>query len=170
MTKLYSPVVRPPVQTEKQRSIPHVSRPSSEVIAPTGQISDTFSYFTKADGVEYQLYTGDRPWVQVKLLLETAGPVAVATKQKFTPVLSGAGRLLPTGGEVAFTLPKGKVLWIASTSINRVSVTIEPFAWLEQIYAADINEQNATRELIHTITQLPGAIAQSIAQFFGRRS
>jgi hypothetical protein len=157
------------VQTEKDRSIPSISKPSAGILSPTTQSSDAFSFFTKASNVPQQLYTGDRPWVNVKVLLETAGPVAVATKQNFLPVTSGKGRQLRTGVEATFTLPKGARLWIASTAINRVSVTVEPFPWLEQLYAALANNAAATRSLLDLFVTMPKSIANALAVLVGRK-
>lgn len=80
-----------------------------------------------------QIYTGDRWWARVSLTLETAGPVAVATSTKVTPVLGGNGRLLKTGETITFTLAKGTKLYVASTGVNRIGRVIEPVPWLEQI-------------------------------------
>ena len=164
-----SAAIRAPISTEAARSIPHVSRPSASVLAPTNQSTDAYTYFTKATGVEQQLYTGDRPWAEVKLTLETAGPVAVATKQNFTPVLSGKGTLLRTGQEKTFTCPKGARIWIASTSVNRVSVVVQPFSWLEQLYATMGNDAAAARAMLDELVKLPKAVAAALAQIFGRK-
>jgi hypothetical protein len=105
--------------------------------------SDSYTYFTQvATGNLPQtqlLYTADRAWVKLTLVLETAGPVAVGTKSTLTPVLGGAGILLPppsTGGNMTpltWTLAKGNKFYIASTSVNRVKVVIDPYPWLQDI-------------------------------------
>jgi hypothetical protein len=69
----------------------------------------------------------------VILTLETAGPVAVSTKQQILPVLSGKGQLLETGVPLRFELAKGNRLWVATTSLNRIKVTVQPLPWLEQL-------------------------------------
>lgn len=98
--------------------------------------SEAYTFFTFADGVTVALYRADRLWVRVTLTLETAGPVAVGFDSNLLPVLSGKGILLQTGEPRTFTVAKGnKQLYIASTSVNRVNVTVEPLPWLEQIFA-----------------------------------
>lgn len=90
------------------------------------------TYFTRTIGTQV-LYNGDRQWARVTLTLETAGPVVVGNQQSLTPVTSGKGQLLTTSLPVTFTIAKGTRLYIASTSVNRVKVAIEPVPWLEQI-------------------------------------
>lgn len=167
MTKLVSPPIRPPTQTEIDRSIPNVSPPSSSTLAPTSQATDTFTYYTKSSTEPQQLYTGDRPWAQVTVLLETAGPVAVATKQNFLPVLSGKGRLLTTGQSAVYILPKGSRLYVAATAVNRVSVVVEPIPWLEQLYAASLNQTAAQRAALDQLVRLPQMIVTGLAKLFG---
>jgi len=106
--------------------------------------SANFTYFTALPVTgqpdAQTLYTADRPWVRVTLMLESAGPVAVGTKATITPVLGGNGILLPppsVGGTVipiTFNLAKGNKLYIASTSINRVKVQVDPFPWLQDLF------------------------------------
>ncbi len=91
------------------------------------------TYFTKADAETTILYNGDRQWSKITLTLETAGPVAVGTVQKITPVLSGKGIQLSTDEPTTITVAKGTRLYIASTSVNRVRMQVEPLPWLEQI-------------------------------------
>lgn len=90
------------------------------------------TFFTKV-GLTETLYPGDRLWAKVTVTLETAGPVAVGTKQRLTPVLGGAGTLLATNTPTSFTISRGDRLYIAATSVNRVKVVIESFPWLEQL-------------------------------------
>jgi hypothetical protein len=98
--------------------------------------TEASTYFTKGDGETHKLYQADRLWVTVTLTLETAGPVSVGFRSAITPVLSGKGQLLATGVPTKFVVAKGNnQLYIASTSVNRVKVTIEPLPWLEQITA-----------------------------------
>ena len=107
---------------------------------PTAKVGEgqnrtqAFTYFTKVGPTEI-LYSGDRLWAKVTLTLETAGPVAVGTVQNLTPVLSGVGQLLETDDPTPFTIAKGVRLYIASTSVNRIKVTVEPLPWMEQITA-----------------------------------
>ncbi len=95
--------------------------------------TEIYTYFTRpADGSK-NFYSAPG-WVRMGLQLETAGPVAVSTRQEVLPVLSGKGVLLPPDGEpIEFILPKGDRVFIASESVNRVKVIIEPIPWLEQI-------------------------------------
>ncbi len=95
--------------------------------------SEVYTTFTKADGVTHILYNGDRLWAKVTVELETAGPVSVGTAAKLTPVLGGSGVLLQPDLPKSFTIAKGSKLSFASTSVNRVAVSIEPLPWLEQI-------------------------------------
>lgn len=92
------------------------------------------TYFTRPNGRSELVYSAES-WVRIKLQLETAGPVAVGTRQEITPVLSGKGILLPTTGTTLteFIMPKGDRLFIASESINRVKYITEPIPWLEQM-------------------------------------
>ena len=94
------------------------------------------TFFTKVPVSGTQtatIYEGDRLWVDVTLVLETAGPVAVSDMATVTPVLSGKGLLLPTGVPLTFRVAKSNKLYIASTAVNRVKVMIQPVPWLEQI-------------------------------------
>lgn len=98
--------------------------------------SSISTYFTKPVQIGIPtaiLYNGERMWTRLVLTLETAGPVAVGNMSAITPVLSGKGQLLQTNEPTPFTLAKGVRLYIASTSVNRVKVTVEPVPWLEQI-------------------------------------
>ena len=95
--------------------------------------TDIFTYFSVPDGESKLLYTAEE-WMRIELVLETAGPVAVSTRQDVAPVLSGKGVLLaPSGEPLNFTLPRGDRLFIAAEAINRVKVIIEPIPWLEKI-------------------------------------
>lgn len=103
--------------------------------------TDTFTYFTQVGKQPITgtgtgtpiLYNGDRLWARVTLILETAGPVVVGTREDIFPVLSGKGSLLPVGREWERIIAKGTRLYVAATALNRISVTIEPLPWLEQI-------------------------------------
>lgn len=85
------------------------------------------TYFTNRIGTSELLFSATR-YCRVTLRLETAGPVAVSTRQEIVPVLSGKGRLLPVNDEITFVLNKGERLYIAAGATNRVSVMIEPLA------------------------------------------
>ena len=94
--------------------------------------TEVYTRFTTTDGVTQLLYSAET-WVRLRILLETAGPVAVGTRQEIAPVLSGKGRLLPTGREVELILPKGDRFFIVSESVNRVSWSVEAIPWLQTI-------------------------------------
>lgn len=95
--------------------------------------TDIYTYFTKPTGESELLYSAES-WVKIELALETAGPVSVGTRESVVPVLSGKGILLESDGEpIEFVMPRGNRLFIASESINRVKVIIEPIPWFEQL-------------------------------------
>lgn len=146
MARVPIPRSAPARTLAQQPPLPGGDRPDHSIAtapAPsTGQAdaqtnSEASTYFTKANGQTEVLYNADRLWATVTLTLETAGPVAVGFKSQITPVLSGKGLLLQTGVPTKFVVAKGNgKLYIASTSINRISVQVEPLPWLEQIAAA----------------------------------
>jgi hypothetical protein len=119
--------------TSTDRTRGTVQAPSATVAGAelATEISTFFARPTN-DGQLAVLYNGDRQYAQVILTLETAGPVAVSTKQQILPVLSGKGSLLETGVPLSFTLAKGNRLWVATTSLNRIKVTVQPLPWMEQ--------------------------------------
>lgn len=89
------------------------------------------TYQTRDTGTQL-LYQAEG-WVRLRLMLETAGPVSVGTRDVLTPVSSGKGILLPTDVEITFPVAKGGRITIAATAVNRVRYIIEPIPWLEQI-------------------------------------
>jgi len=96
-----------------------------------------YTYFTQIPdrtGASKLLYNSEG-WVRATLRLETAGPVAVGTREEIAPVLSGKGVLLPPGDtdSVTFIIPAGQRLFITAEAVHRVKFTIEPVPWLEQI-------------------------------------
>lgn len=91
-----------------------------------------YTIFTKAGGPAVQVYSAST-WVNVRMRLDNAGPVAVGTKPELVPVLSGAGLLLPVGEWVKFSLFKGTKLYVAAESVNRIETVIEPVPWQEQV-------------------------------------
>ncbi len=93
------------------------------------------TYFTNRIGTSQLLYSAE-DWVRITLRLQTAGPVAVSTRQEIVPVLSGLGILLPVDDFITFVLPRGDRLFIAAEATNRVAVQIEPIPWLAQILMA----------------------------------
>lgn len=95
--------------------------------------TDIYTYFTQPNGQSELLYSAEG-WIRIEFQLETAGPVAVGTRQDVVPVLSGKGVLLPPDGEpVKFVVPKGDRVYIAAEAVNRVKVIVEPLPWIEQI-------------------------------------
>ena len=113
--------------------------------------TDIYTYFTESTSETQLLYSAEN-WVKIKLALQTAGPVAVGTIASLAPVLSGHGILLDPDAEPfeAF-LPKGTRFYITSETVNRISVTIEPVPWLEQIDLDNIASQNGTRNAVISI-------------------
>lgn len=120
--------------------------------------SEIYTYFTRANGTTELLYSAEN-WVKIKLTLETAGPVAIGTAASLEPVTSGRGRLLDVNEEFETFLPKGTRVYIISETVNRVSVTIEPVPWLEQIS----NQQQAnTSALSRVVAQAGQAITDAV--------
>lgn len=119
--------------------------------------TEIYSYFTKPTTDAVLLYSAEN-WVRVKLELKTAGPVAVGTAQQIAPVLSGKGILLGTNESYEANLARGTRLFIISSSINRVSVTIEPVPWLEQIDEDIRRASGATREIVTSAMSFLGGL------------
>jgi hypothetical protein len=111
-----------------ERAVP---TPSPADAAARQYGTDIYTYFTEVGG-SHLIYSADG-WVRIRLLLETAGPVAVSTRQSITPVLSGKGILLQTNVPYETTLAKGNRFYVAAQAINRVQWTVEPIAWGEQL-------------------------------------
>lgn len=121
-----------PNQSQATQATPQENQGQAQTSA------DYATFFTKAvypAGGEI-IYNGDRNWVLLTFLLETAGPVVVGQRSKITPVLSGQGQLLITNVPKVMRVAKGTRVYIASTSVNRVQVSIEPLPWMEQITAS----------------------------------
>lgn len=95
--------------------------------------TDIYTYFTVPDGVTKLLYSAEA-WSRIRLTLETAGPVAVSTREDIAPVLTGKGILLDVGIEKEFDLPRGNRLYILSETINRVKFIVQPIAWQEELF------------------------------------
>lgn len=120
---------------EAGRAVPGPLRGEVKTEKVDTQVSgrtDIYTRITKPSNKSELLYSADN-WVRMRLLLETAGPVAVSTRQDIVPVLSGKGILLQTGEYVEFTIPRGDRVYIASNTVNRVQVFVEPFPWLESM-------------------------------------
>lgn len=128
--------------------------------------TEIYTYFTRATGTTELIYSAEN-WVRLKLTLETAGPVAIGTSASLEPVLSGRGRILDTNEEFETYLPKGTRLYVISETVNRVSVTIEPVPWFEQLateqmYAATLL-QRAIANAAHMIVDAIKSIAPAAA-------
>lgn len=134
-----------------ERAVPTTNVPSPDQ-RRGNFVSQAYTYLTAAGGEAKQLYTANIEWSRVKLFLETAGPVAVAFKQSFTPVLSGKGDTLPTGIWFEVDVAKGNVLWIASPTVNRVKVIIQPLPWMEQILGGVVRGADAIVKMIASAT------------------
>jgi hypothetical protein len=121
-----------PGKIQAQVQAKTLSQPATidpEIPAFTGR-TEVATYFTKVGGNNL-LYQAES-WVILRLLLETAGPVAVGARDDVEPVLSGKGILLPTDVEVEFPLAKGNRVFITATAVNRVRFIIQPVPWQEQ--------------------------------------
>lgn len=131
----------PNVSTNQTQGSVQAPSPS---IAGAELTTEIYTFFARPtqNGQLAIIYNGDRQFAQVILTLETAGPVAVSTKQQILPVLSGKGQLLETGVKLAWNLSKGNRLYVATSSINRIKVTVQPFPWLEQLVALAILQAN----------------------------
>lgn len=108
--------------------------------------TEIYTWFTKTDGVSDLMYSAEF-WVRITLRLETAGPVAVGTREELGPVLSGKGILLPDEDPITFVLENGSRLFIISESLNRVQFTVEHIPWLEAIL---MSIQGGFKSLIST--------------------
>lgn len=93
---------------------------------------DIFTYQTTS-GQTAMLYSGNRLSATITLVLQTAGPVVVGWKQQLKPVLAGLGWTLQTGQPFVIPIAQGQRLYIASSSVNLVNVTVAPTPWAEQI-------------------------------------
>lgn len=95
-----------------------------------------FTAFTKPNVSKLIINTPPNAYMLVKLMLETAGPVAWGQLAALTPVTSGKGRLLVQNVETVIELPPATRLYIASASPNRVGVTVGPPPYMQEILAA----------------------------------
>jgi hypothetical protein len=133
-----SPPAPPPEPSQRQmRGITNVGqvRPGQD---PRGRVehihnTDTFTLFTKIGG-NHLVYSAEG-WVRVVLRLETAGPVAVSTRQDVPPVLSGKGILLGVD-DITLVLSKGQRLFYSAEAVNRVRFVVEPIPWGESLLFA----------------------------------
>jgi hypothetical protein len=127
--------------------------------------TEVYSYFTVPTTESDLLYSAES-WVKMKLTLETAGPVAVGTAANITPVLGGNGRLLDTSEEWEVILSKGTRIYVTSQTVNRLSVTIEPIPWLEQIDTDNVEGHksvttsvyDAGKAIVEAVNAMAGAL------------
>lgn len=146
---------------EVARALPSSKGGETDLQLQTAR-TEAYTYFT-VPGPTALLYSAEN-WVKIKLTLETAGPVSVGQRAALTPVLGGKGRLLDTSVEYETTIARGTRFYIAAETINRVSVTIEPIPWLEQIDADGRSNAASIREAIG------GAAAGIINAILGLKS
>jgi hypothetical protein len=119
--------------------------------------TEIYTIFTKANGVTELIYSTEI-WIKIKFLLETAGPVAVGTRQELSPVLSGKGVLLATGVELEWVLPKGDRMYWISESINRVKFSTEPISYGDDILTAIGSVRDATKSVVSAVLSTAGRI------------
>lgn len=93
--------------------------------------TDISTYFTQIGGT--RLVHSAQTWMKITLELETAGPVAVGTRDDLQPVLSGKGILLTLNEQQVWVMEKGDRLFATSQTINRVKMIIEPIPWQGKI-------------------------------------
>ncbi len=122
--------------------------------------TEIYTYFTEVSQGQQLLYSAEN-WVRIKLTLETAGPVAIGTSAQIAPVLSGKGRLLDTAQEYEIYLARGTRVYVAAESVNRISVTIEPIPWMEQLSAEIVSVAAA-------VSAAAGAISMAIVKALGQ--
>lgn len=116
------------ITTERQRI---ASEGTPGVPAHNEQGTNMYTFFT-VPGENTQLFSA-QGWLRVRLMLTSAGPVDVSTRQNVTPVLSGRGITLQTNVEAEFVLGPADRLYAGAASVNRVNVTVEPIPWLKSI-------------------------------------
>jgi hypothetical protein len=95
-----------------------------------------FTAFTKPNVTKLILNTPPNAYMYVRLMLETAGPVAWGQLAGLLPVTSGKGRLLVQNVETRIELPPATRLYLASASPNRVGVTVGPVPYMQEILSA----------------------------------
>lgn len=96
--------------------------------------ADYYTFFTVAS--ETRLLLSLPQWTKVTVELETAGPVAIGTRQQLDPVASGRGAMLSTDQPFEMLLGPNTRLYYAATGIHRVTIKVEAIPWMQSIYAA----------------------------------
>jgi hypothetical protein len=149
---------------EVERALPR-SKGGETPLQLQTYVTEAYTYFTQADGKSHLLYSAEN-WVKIKLELETAGPVAVGTAANITPVLGGRGILLDDDELYEVVLPRGTRFYITSEATNRVSVTIEPIPWLEQLDADTVASlagvQVAINQMNDNLMAALGTLSQNL--------
>lgn len=82
-----------------------------------------FTYYTKAS--DTNLVYSASEWTQIRLGLQSAGPVVAGMDQNLYPVGQGKGRLLPTDRDLILVLAPSDRLYLAADSIQGVGVSVE---------------------------------------------
>lgn len=109
------------------------------------------TFFTLGS-IESELLYSAENWVRIRVSLQTAGPVAIGTVSEIVPVLSGKGIILdPDNDPWEAVLPKGARVYIASETVNRIDVTVDPIPWLEQMDLDVVKTQNDIRDAVGKI-------------------
>lgn len=150
------------VSKEQQRILPTAK--GGEQATLIQYRTDIYSHFTVPESEGSLLYSAEN-WVRVKLTLETAGPVAVGNNAQIGPVLSGKGRLLDTGVEYEIYMARGSSLYVVSESVNRLSVTVEPIPWMEQISGEIVM---TARTIAQVVQNVGSAITSALALLTGQ--
>jgi len=119
----------------------------------TGIATNIYTVFTTPGQTDLLLSLPN--WSLITLRLESPGPVSVGNQEELMPVGSGKGRLLPADEDVKIVMVPLTRLYIASDSLQRVSVQVEPYPWLLEIL-------NGVRAVAPTISSM-------LARVLGRR-
>lgn len=115
------------------RAVAKAPAPASAFTSDRSKYSTFVTKPPEIGGQPVTIYSADRLWADVTLVLETAGPVAVGDAPNLGPVTSGKGILLPTGVPLTFRCAKATKLYVLSTAVNRIKVMVQPVPWQEQI-------------------------------------
>lgn len=72
-------------------------------------------------------------WLEMHFLLETAGAVVIGDNEDLLPIIAGKGMALPFQISVTVKLSPSSKLFIASTTVNTVSIRLNAIPGLEQV-------------------------------------
>jgi hypothetical protein len=134
------------------RSVPTPIQPVADQTGAT-YITDLKTVIT-LPGKIVQIVPATQAWVKATFTLETAGPVEVSSNSNWV-LLSGTGQALITNVPLSFSVARGNSLYIQAGATNRLKVTIEPYPWLEQIFAS---AQSIARAVQGAAVVIVGAI------------